>query len=84
MFDRDLLILIVQIIAALGVVISVVYLGLQIRQQNIITKEQRGIIFDRNNNILAMSLPSKTLCINPSKLYTLEHKSDLKKIFRSD
>jgi len=27
-----------------------------------------------------MSLPSKTLCINPSKLYTLEHKSDLKKI----
>ena len=27
-----------------------------------------------------MSLPSKTLCINPSKLYTLEHKSDLEKI----
>ncbi len=27
-----------------------------------------------------MSLPSKTLCINPSKLYALEHKSDLKKI----
>ena len=42
MFDRDLLILIVQIIAALGVVISVVYLGLQIRQQNIITKAQFG------------------------------------------
>ena len=35
---------------------------------------QRGIIFDRNNNILAMSLPSKTLCINPSKLYRKNHK----------
>ena len=42
MFDRDLLILIVQIIAALGVGIAVVYLGLQIRQQNIITKAQFG------------------------------------------
>ena len=29
----------------------------------------RGTIYDRNKNILAMSLPSKTLCINPSKLY---------------
>ena len=35
---------------------------------NQIFKAQRGIIFDRNNNILAMSLPSKTLCINPEKL----------------
>tara|TARA_B100000902_G_C27286859_1_gene904932 strand:- start:193 stop:1857 length:1665 start_codon:yes stop_codon:yes gene_type:complete len=34
----------------------------------------RGIIFDRNNNILAMSLPSKTLCINPSKLYKKNYK----------
>jgi len=34
----------------------------------------RGIIFDRNNNILAMSLPSKTLCINPSKLYKKNNK----------
>jgi len=38
----------------------------------------RGIIFDRNNNILAMSLPSKTLCINPSKLY----KSNNKELFK--
>ncbi len=36
---------------------------------------QRGSIFDRNNNILAMSLPIKTLCINPSRLYGSEDKS---------
>ena len=42
MFDKDFIILIVQIIAALGVVVSVIYLGLQIRQQNIITKAQFG------------------------------------------
>ena len=40
--SQDLIILIVQIIAALGVVVSVVYLGLQIKQQNIITKAQFG------------------------------------------
>ena len=38
----DLIILIVQIVAALGVVVSVVYLGLQIHQQNQITKAQFG------------------------------------------
>jgi len=42
MIDKDLIILVVQIIAALGVVVSVIYLGLQIRQQNIITKAQFG------------------------------------------
>ena len=42
MLDRDFIVLIVQIIAALGVVVSVVYLGMQIRQQNIITKAQFG------------------------------------------
>ena len=42
MLDKDFVILVVQIIAALGVVVSVVYLGLQIRQQNIITKAQFG------------------------------------------
>ena len=42
MLDKDFIILIVQIIAALGVVVSVIYLGLQIRQQNIITKAQFG------------------------------------------
>ena len=36
--NSDLIILVVQIIAALGVVISVVYLGVQIHQQNEITK----------------------------------------------
>ena len=40
--NSDLIILIVQIIAALGVVISVVYLGVQIHQQNEITKAQFG------------------------------------------
>tara|TARA_Y100000996_G_scaffold177522_1_gene138424 strand:+ start:275 stop:799 length:525 start_codon:yes stop_codon:yes gene_type:complete len=40
--NSDLVILIVQIIAALGVVISVVYLGVQIHQQNEITKAQFG------------------------------------------
>ena len=42
MFERELIILIVQIIAALGVVVSVVYLGVQIKQQNKITKAQFG------------------------------------------
>ena len=36
---------------------------------------QRGSIYDRNYNILAMSLPAKTLCINPSKLYRNSDKS---------
>ena len=36
---------------------------------------QRGSIYDRNYDILAMSLPSKTLCINPSKLYRNYDKS---------
>ena len=40
--DREIIILIVQIIASLGVVVSVVYLGIQIHQQNIITKAQFG------------------------------------------
>ena len=40
--DSDLIILIVQVIAALGVVVSVVYLGIQIHQQNEITKAQFG------------------------------------------
>ena len=38
----DLIILIVQVVAAMGVVISVVYLGVQIKQQNTITKAQFG------------------------------------------
>ena len=42
MAGQDLIILIVQIIVALGVVVSVVYLGLQIKQQNVITKAQFG------------------------------------------
>ena len=36
---------------------------------------RRGSIHDRNNNILAMSLPIKTLCINPSRLYQSNEKS---------
>ena len=40
--NSDLIILIVQIIAALGVVVSVIYLGVQIHQQNEITKAQFG------------------------------------------
>ena len=36
---------------------------------------QRGSIYDRNHNTLAMSLPAKTLCINPSKLYRNSDKS---------
>ncbi len=49
----------------------------QIHSQKITA--QRGIIYDRNNNILAMSLPSKTLCINPSELYDKNIK-DLSKL----
>ena len=40
--------------------------------QSQIIKAQRGIIYDRNKNVLAMSLPSKTLCINPNKLNNKE------------
>ncbi len=40
--NSDIIILVVQIIAALGVVISVIYLGVQIHQQNEITKAQFG------------------------------------------
>ena len=39
---QEIIILAVQIIAALGVVVSVVYLGVQINQQNKITKAQFG------------------------------------------
>ena len=41
--DANLILLIVQVVAALGVVISVVYLGVQIHQQNEITKAQFGL-----------------------------------------
>mgnify|MGYP005712583615 CR=1 FL=1 len=40
--SSEAVILIVQVIAAFGVVVSVVYLGVQIRQQNEITKAQFG------------------------------------------
>ena len=39
---NEIILLIVQIIAALGVIVSVVYLGIQIRQQNEITKAEFG------------------------------------------
>ena len=39
---NELILIIVQVIAALGVVVSVVYLGIQIKQQNKITKAQFG------------------------------------------
>ena len=39
---QETIVLVVQIIAALGVVVSVVYLGVQINQQNKITKAQFG------------------------------------------
>ena len=40
--SQEIIVLIVQIVAALGVVVSVIYLGLQIKQQNTITKAQFG------------------------------------------
>ena len=40
--DTDFILFIVQIIAAAGVVISVIYLGVQIHQQNEITKASFG------------------------------------------
>ena len=45
-----------------------------------IIKAQRGIIYDRNKNVLAMSLPSKTLCINPSRLNNEKSNSILKEL----
>ena len=42
-----------------------------------VIKAERGVIFDRNKNILAMSLPAKTLCINPNKLHRDTDKSDV-------
>jgi len=38
----ELILLIVQVIAALGVIVSVIYLGIQIKQQNEITKAEFG------------------------------------------
>ena len=40
--NSEIIIIVVQIIAALGVVVSVVYLAVQIHQQNEITKAQFG------------------------------------------
>ena len=40
--NQEIIVLVVQIVAALGVVVSGVYLGLQIKQQNTITKAQFG------------------------------------------
>ncbi len=42
MINSELIILSVQIIAALGVLVSVIYLGVQIRQQNKIAKAEFG------------------------------------------
>jgi hypothetical protein len=39
---QEIIILLVQIIAAFGVVVSVFYLGVQVKQQNAITKAQFG------------------------------------------
>ena len=39
---NEIILLIVQIIAALGVIVSVIYLGIQIKQQNEITKAEFG------------------------------------------
>ena len=40
--NTDTILLIVQMVAAFGVLVSVIYLGLQIHQQNEITKAQFG------------------------------------------
>ena len=40
--NSETIVLIVQVIAAFGVVVSVIYLGIQIHQQNEITKAQFG------------------------------------------
>jgi len=40
--NSEAIVLIVQVIAAFGVVVSVIYLGIQIHQQNEITKAQFG------------------------------------------
>ena len=42
MMNSEIIILSVQVIAALGVVVSVIYLGVQIRQQNKIAKAEFG------------------------------------------
>ena len=47
---------------------------------NQIIKAQRGIIYDRNKNILAMSLPAKTLCINPNRLFHKDYNADVRKL----
>ena len=40
--STEVIIIIVQMVAAFGVVVSVIYLGVQIHQQNEITKAQFG------------------------------------------
>ncbi|MFL2559920.1 MAG: peptidoglycan D,D-transpeptidase FtsI family protein [Gammaproteobacteria bacterium] len=44
-------------------------------------KTHRGMIYDRNGEILAMSLPKKTLCINAYQVSKIE-KKDLKKYYQ--
>ena len=66
--SSEIVIIIVQIIAALGAVISVVYLAVQIHKQNEITEAQSAHFFTQNvyeryfvtsNNVEFSELPSR-------------------------
>ena len=50
------------------------------RQINLkVIKTFRGIIYDRNNEMLAMSIPRKTLCINVSRINSEDKNVNYKK-----
>ena len=55
--NTEFILFIVQIIAAVGVVISVIYLGVQIHQQNEITKASSA---PRNNSLTITKLTNKS------------------------
>ena len=47
-----------------------------------VIKTFRGIIYDRNNEMLAMSLPRKTLCINVSRINSDNKDINYKKLLK--
>ena len=59
--SSETIIIIVQMVAAFGVVVSVIYLGIQIHQQNEITKAQKEIIEMKKNSIASILIISKDI-----------------------
>ena len=62
--NTDTILLIVQMVAAFGVLVSVIYLGLQIHQQNEITKAQLDIpLLNECTRDILIQLKTRSLVI---------------------